>query len=262
MKNFAIIIKAMFAVFFLLQIIFYTNLYAGNSIQEFTSNKNSQIKFEPIKTEKHRIGNWSKVFTSTIILQMIDEKKIQLGTPISRFYPEIPNGDHITIEDIMTGKLYINDFLAGGKFYHRMYSDFVFEELTSASSNTNTTDFTDPNFLFLGAIVEKVSGNTYTNEVKTRIIDKVSLKNTFNYSGSPDEVKTKNPLNEWLDVWDLQSVQGAGSIVSTVYDLVQLKKSILNDHLISDKSVNVLKRILLLNNIEMFETDTVSSIVQ
>ncbi len=257
MKNFSVLIKTMFAVFFLLQIIFYSSLYAG-----VPNNNEIKDDIEPIKNEKFRVGNLSKVFTTTVILQMVDEKRIQLGTPISRFYPEIPNGDHISLEDLMTGKVLINDFLEGGRFYNRIYSDYVFEELTSNSKNPVVDEFTDPNFLFLGGVVEKISGNTYTNEITTRIINKLSLKNTFNYSGSPDEVKTRGSFNEMLDVWDLSSVEGAGSIVSTIFDIDKLKQSILNDHFISDKGVSALKKILSYNQIELFETDSISSIIK
>lgn len=258
MKNFSAIIKTMFAVFFLLQIIFYTSLYAESTPYIKLPNKDIEL----VQNEKFRIGNMSKVFTSTVILQMIDEHRIQLGTPISRFFPEIPNGHHISLGDLMMGKHQITDFLPGGRFYKRIYSDFVFEELTQQNPHENTLEFTDPNFIFMGMIVEKISGNTYTHEINERIIEKISLKNTFNYTGSPDEMKTQDSWSEMLNVWDLQSVQGAGSIVSTIFDMDQLKRSILNDHILSDKGVNILKQILLSNQIDLLETDTVSSKVK
>ena len=50
---------------------------------------------------KYRIGSVSKTFTATIIMQLIDEKKLSLNTRLADFYPEVPNAKEITIEQLL-----------------------------------------------------------------------------------------------------------------------------------------------------------------
>ncbi len=43
-----------------------------------------------IKT-KYRIGSISKMFTAVMVFQLIEERKLSLTTPLSTYYPQLPN---------------------------------------------------------------------------------------------------------------------------------------------------------------------------
>jgi D-alanyl-D-alanine carboxypeptidase len=56
----------------------------------------------PISVEDHfRIGSNTKTMTGTAILQMVEEGKIALDDPVSKYRPEVPNGDNITITQLL-----------------------------------------------------------------------------------------------------------------------------------------------------------------
>ena len=38
----------------------------------------------------------------TVILQHIQEGRLQLDDPVSKYWPDVPNGEHITIEQLLT----------------------------------------------------------------------------------------------------------------------------------------------------------------
>jgi CubicO group peptidase (beta-lactamase class C family) len=59
---------------------------------------------------KLKIGSITKTFTSTIIMQLIDEKKLTLDTKLSKFYPNIKNADKITIHHLLHHRTGIPDF--------------------------------------------------------------------------------------------------------------------------------------------------------
>src|SRR5690606_2697820 len=40
---------------------------------------------------KYRIGSITKTFTAAMILQLVEEGKLSLATPLSEYYPGIPN---------------------------------------------------------------------------------------------------------------------------------------------------------------------------
>jgi len=39
----------------------------------------------------------SKTFTATVLLQLADEKKVQLDDPVAKYLPFVPNGQNITL---------------------------------------------------------------------------------------------------------------------------------------------------------------------
>lgn len=56
----------------------------------------------PVTADDHiRIGSNTKTMTGTVILQMVQEGAITLGDPVSKYRPEVPNGDAITIEMLL-----------------------------------------------------------------------------------------------------------------------------------------------------------------
>ncbi|MET7685295.1 serine hydrolase domain-containing protein [Streptomyces sp. NPDC005423] len=64
---------------------------------------------KPIATDEHfRVGSITKTFTGTAILELVDEGRIQLDDPVSRYRSGVPNGRHITIRQLlqMTSGLY------------------------------------------------------------------------------------------------------------------------------------------------------------
>jgi len=49
-----------------------------------------------------RIGSNTKTMTATVIMQLVQEGKLKLNDPISKFRPDVPNGQNITIEQLAT----------------------------------------------------------------------------------------------------------------------------------------------------------------
>lgn len=57
---------------------------------------------EPVALGDHvRIGSITKTFTGTVILKLAQEGRIDLDGPVARFRPDVPNGQHITITQLL-----------------------------------------------------------------------------------------------------------------------------------------------------------------
>ncbi|WP_223622215.1 serine hydrolase [Microbacterium sp. EST19A] len=52
--------------------------------------------------DRIRIGSNTKTWTGTVILQLVEEGKIALDDPVSTYRPDVPNGENITIEQLLT----------------------------------------------------------------------------------------------------------------------------------------------------------------
>ena len=56
---------------------------------------------EPMATDLHmRIGSVTKTFVTTAILQLVDQGKVGLDDPISKYVPSVPNGDAVTLRQL------------------------------------------------------------------------------------------------------------------------------------------------------------------
>jgi D-alanyl-D-alanine carboxypeptidase len=56
----------------------------------------------PVSLADHvRIGSITKTWTGTVILQQAQERKLSLDDPVSKFRPDVPGGDHITIAELL-----------------------------------------------------------------------------------------------------------------------------------------------------------------
>src|SRR5215208_6199404 len=55
----------------------------------------------PMQTDFYsRIGSVTKTFTVTALLQLVDQGKLKLDDPISKYIPGVPSGDQITLREM------------------------------------------------------------------------------------------------------------------------------------------------------------------
>ncbi len=55
----------------------------------------------PMRMDDHlRVGSNTKTMTTTVILQLVEEGKLRLSDPVSKFWPDVPNGENITIAQL------------------------------------------------------------------------------------------------------------------------------------------------------------------
>jgi len=221
-----------------------------------TINEKEQLK---TNTEtKFRIGSISKMFTSVMILQLVEEKKLTLQTPLSTYFPTLPNADNITIEQMLDHHSGLYNFTDSAYFsYHTQKKTqgemlAIFEQQAPAFQPGTKAEYSNTNFVLLGYVIEKVTGESYTSNVRKRITNGIGLKNTY-YGGEPDPAKNEaSSFNydgkQWLEQpnTDMSITGGAGSLVSTSNDLVKFVEALFSNKLIKKSSLE--KMITLKDN--------------
>ena len=55
----------------------------------------------PAPSDHYRIGSITKTMTATVVWQLVQEGKVSLDDPISKYRPDVPNGDNITIAQLL-----------------------------------------------------------------------------------------------------------------------------------------------------------------
>ena len=145
----------------------------------------------PIMYDHVRIASISKTFTATVILQLADEKRLKLTDTLDMYDlgVTVPNRDKITIRNLlnMTSGLfnYTNDDNFWSIFLADPTAAWTPKELVDMSLAHGVVgppgqgyDYNNTNYVLLGMIIEKLTGNTAGTEIKRRIIDKLGLRNT------------------------------------------------------------------------------------
>jgi D-alanyl-D-alanine carboxypeptidase len=144
----------------------------------------------PVSLDDHvRIASNTKTMTGTVILQLVAEGKLRLTDPISKYRPDVPNGQNITIAQLLdmrsglynySESLELNEALdqtperawkpaelLAIAFAHPPYfapgADYHY-------SNTNT--------VLLGLVIEKVTHQPLRTVLADRIFKPLGLKHT------------------------------------------------------------------------------------
>lgn len=206
---------------------------------------------------KLKIGSITKTFTATLIMQLIDEKKLSLETKLSKFYPKIPNAKKITMRHLLQHRSGIPDFLnddPNSKDYiyiHNSKEDVVkrIAAYTPAFEPDAKFAYSNSNYNLLGYIIETITHKTYQENLQRRIFDKIGLKNTsFTYKINPNNNEgysyTFSDSNwEKTPEWDGSLAFSAGAIASTTLDVTLFFNQLFSGKLVSDASLQEMKTI-------------------
>ena len=221
-------------------------------------------KIRSSKKTKYRIGSVSKTFTATIIMQLIDEKKLSLYTKLADFYPEVPNAKKITIEQLLRHRSGLYNFTNSKDYQNWMEKPHsksevlkIFIENGIVFKPNEKAEYSNTNYVLLSYIAEKIEHKEYSEILKKRIIDPCRLKNTY-YGGKINTAENEALSYTKIYSWNLSTETdmsvpvGAGGIVSNSTDLNIFYNHLFNVKLVSDNSLNEMKKIVDGYGIGMF----------
>ncbi len=197
------------------------------------------------KKTKYRIGSISKTFTAACIMQLVDEGRIKLDQKLAVFYPDLPNADKISIEQLLRHRSGLHNFVDDAD-----YSDYLKEEQSRESHMkrfmAKGVDFepgekysySNTNYVLLAFICEDVDGIPFDEILKKRITKPLKLKST-QHTGAYN-LKNKEAFSYyWSGEWQAErqthgSVSiGAGSLISAVSDLNRFFYALENGKIVS-----------------------------
>lgn len=147
----------------------------------------------PNNTEtKFNLGSMNKMFTAVAITQLVERGKLSFTDPISKYLgPEwLPSDvtDKVTIEHLLShtsglGSYFNDKFMKSSRTLYRTVDDYrplVAEERLEFEPGTKWS-YSNTGFLLLGAIIEKVTGQTYFDYVRENIFKPAGMTNTDSY---------------------------------------------------------------------------------
>lgn len=218
---------------------------------------------------KIKIASIGKTFTATVVLQLIEEGYLNLDDTIDKFldnpivkldslhiYEGIAYGRQITIKQLLSHTSGIADYMEDPRFI----PDVIEHPQTSWSpskilgkyyeyqTNEKTLfppgedfNYSDVNYVLLAMIIEHVTGATLQSQLKTRIFDRLGMKNSYlEYYEKP---RGNKPLSHaYLSTIDLVTDintsmdWGGGGIVSTCEELNTFFRALVDGKLFKKES--------------------------
>ena len=137
-----------------------------------------------------RIASNTKTMTAALILQLAQENKLKLDEPVSKYVAGVPNGDHITIAELLEMRSglynYTNAPALAASIDHEPSKAWTPTELlalafahpTNAPPGT-TYDYCNTNYVLLGLIVEKLDAKPLGQSMHDRLFAPLRLEHTF-----------------------------------------------------------------------------------
>jgi D-alanyl-D-alanine carboxypeptidase len=214
---------------------------------------------EPMQVHNSmRIGSITKTFTATVILQLVDQHKLRLDDPVSKYQPEVPNGAHITIRQLlnMTSGLFTYDNDEGfvqENFGTDPYKVWTPQELLAIAfkhppyfAPGKGWHYDNTNYILLGLIVEQLTHLPAEQAFQRYILRPLGLHQTslppLSSSAIPDphaqgysygtNFTGKGPTRNVTD-WNPSWGWTAGSMISTLHDLQIWAKALATGRLLS-----------------------------
>jgi D-alanyl-D-alanine carboxypeptidase len=190
-----------------------------------------------------KIGSQTKPFTAILILQLLGEGKIGLGDHISKWVRRVPNGNKITIRQLLNMKSGLGPgLLAAEGGEKKLASGCTEKDRLAAGASLPPVAPPDTKWVYsnygidlLGRVVELTTGQRLTTAIQRRIARPLGLHRTLlptrgnglsapfthGYVPSGQNVTTQSPVVASDDATALRTscLGASGGMVSTLSDL-------------------------------------------
>ena len=142
-----------------------------------------------VMTDFVRIGSNTKTMTSTVIMQLVQEGKLKLDDPISKFRPDVPDGRNITIQQLATMRSGLYSYTFDRGFNETLDKDpkkawtpdellkIAFSHPSNSPPGTKF-DYCNTNIVLLGLVIEQLTGMSARDAFQKRIFDPLKLTHT------------------------------------------------------------------------------------
>ncbi len=204
------------------------------------------------------LASLTKTMTSTAVLQLIERGKLNLDDDVKKFFPDFPY-DGVTIRLLLTHRsgmmnyVYFTDDLYRAQHLDERKGITNAEEMALIAkykpTRFNKPDarflYNNSNFMVLGSIIEKVTGESYADYMKQNVFKPAGMEHTAVYSKA---VYTKIPVDvvgHDRGQWRYSVVQnfldgpvGDKGIYSTVGDLYLFDRALREGRLLKQSSMD------------------------
>ncbi|MBL7129250.1 MAG: serine hydrolase [Ignavibacteria bacterium] len=206
---------------------------------------------------KFRLASITKQFTSMLIMQLVEEDKINLDGKLSDYLPYYRKdvGDQVTIHNLLTHTSGIPNLTnkppgvlekMGSKHYEvkELIEEFCSDDLEFEPGSKYS--YCNSGYNILGAVIEEVTGKPYEVVLRERIFEPLGMENSGIDDNEPVIEKRASGYNKGIidyentNYLDMSLVYAAGAMYSTVEDLFLWNQALYTDKLLSENNKEIM----------------------
>jgi D-alanyl-D-alanine carboxypeptidase len=203
------------------------------------------------------IGSVTKVFTAVAIGQLVDQGKVALDDPLTKYMPTYPKpiGDQITVAMLLAHTAGTGDYL-DDPGYLRIRDSFESVPELIGAVNTGvlpgrvpgkTFAYSNTGYLLLGAVIEKASGRDFYDYMDNEVFAKAGVAAGFLHNTEDERSDRGFALGYKPDDstnWSTLPVRGtpATGAYATAPDLLSFHKALATGALVKPET---LKRLVI-----------------
>nr|WP_294937947.1 serine hydrolase domain-containing protein [uncultured Flavobacterium sp.] len=212
-----------------------------------------------------QLGSITKQFTTVAILMLEEQGKLNVNNPVSKYIPDYPSGDKITLHHLLTHTSGIKDFTKMKALKDIAQKDLSPKEMVDFFKN-ETVDFapgekfeySNSGYIVLGYIIELVSGTTYENYINTHIFKKLKMNNS-RYANDDADIANRaygyhKKENDYVDKRKISFniPFSSGALMSTADDMLKWQNALNRNLLLKSNTMKKAYTKYTLNNGEAF----------
>jgi CubicO group peptidase (beta-lactamase class C family) len=198
----------------------------------------------------YRIGSITKQFTAAAILRLVEQRKLSLDDPISRYVPGLQtHGRPVSIRQLLNHTSGIRSFTAIPAFASKERLDLTDDELLGVFQNEPFDFEPGTNFLYnnsayylLAMVIERVTGRAYRDYMQDEVFVPLGLVGTR--TCDDNQVTLHRARGYTVSAGALQNApfismappKGGGNLCSTALDLANWTHALADGRIVSRES--------------------------
>jgi len=185
---------------------------------------------------RFRIASLSKTFTAAAVEKLVREGKLRYSDRLSKYVPEIPNSDSITIEQLLTHESGVGILDSEEIFRECLSRQDLLQRLAKAKplfAPGEKSQYSNEGYFVLASAIERVSGESYKEFLGKNIFAPLAMGNSGTACRDlPDgrnaygRVATASEEGSRPLPYNEAALDGAGSVYSNAENLYRWLRAI------------------------------------
>ena len=210
--------------------------------------------------DRFRIASVTKAFTGAVVMELVEKGRLSLNDTVERVAPGlIAAGDRVTITQLLRHTSGLPDYVKNERFLRRAGAgkrispqqalDFVAKQQPEFEPGTKYA-YSDTDNIVLGMIIEKLTGNSFQRELRSRVLRPLRLEATTlatkpgmpsphsnGYQYDPEGGSSGKPADVTDVPLDPNGAWASGAMISTAGDVSSFFRGLLSGKLVGRKQL-------------------------
>jgi len=197
-----------------------------------------------------RIGSVTKQFASAGLLKLVEAGKVSLDDPLSKYLPDYPEGDGVTVRQLLNHTSGIKSYTdIPGYMVEGIKADLdtaqlvaVFKDQPVDFAPGEKWNYNNSGYVLVGAVIEAASGQPWHEYLEQALFEPLGLDHT-GYGADPEVVATQvhgytMDGDKTIPARPLSMTQphAAGALVSNTADLLAWNRALHEGRVLADGS--------------------------